>query len=169
MKKIILILAVLISNSVMAQSFLSSYSIDMICGTATKASNGKMFKRFEPEYFGLNGKYVLKTKFENSIGIKVSGKDIDLYDETTYVPEQLNTTFTYFRTISKFRFFKKSLKKILKKNSRIKVPVYTCTGYIMVAPFKDLGAFVFSSTQSIEEAKTKMRKHAEKNLKWKLN
>lgn len=141
----------------------SSYDLTMTCGEVKSAGNGKLLKRLEPSVFGINAKYVLKTKFSSYVEIHESRTSIPK-DEILDLINDDQTALTYFSDKHKFNEQKTELQKAIKLAKKKKETLYACVGRLHVQPFKYTGSQVFFSTESVEAAALKMRKLAKKHL-----
>jgi hypothetical protein len=150
MKKSFLILLVLGFST-----FAQAYSINMTCGEVVKARNGKILKRLEPGFWGLNAKFVLMTKFDNPIGYNIRGTSKSRYNTATFEAEE--KTYTYFSLKPKYRALKKEIKNAVKKKNKDGSNLYACVGHIDVS-LRYYGSHVYLSTDSVEDAMKKMIK-----------
>lgn len=141
----------------------SSYDLQMTCGEVKSAGNGKILKRLEPSVFGINAKYVLKTKFSSYVEINESGAKIPKEEILDLINDD-QTALTYFSDKAKFNQQKSELQKAIKLAKKQKDTLYACVGRLHVHPFKYTGSQVFFSTESVEAAAMKMRKLAKKHL-----
>lgn len=158
--KTILLMALFVSSVAHA----SYYDINMTCGEVLKAGSGKLLNRLEPSFFGINDKFVLKTKFENSVDIQETGLTLREPDQIVNHNEGSKIAYTRFSLRSKFRNLKSELKRELKQAKESGTTLYACVGYIKVNIFKYLGSHVETSTVSLDEAIEKMRSRARKHL-----
>jgi hypothetical protein len=139
------------SFSTMAQNL-----AEATCGEVRRAGNGKILKRLQPNLFGINPKYVLKTKFENHM-------EISSYHFFSNVPipelkHQRKTAFTGFSDKEKFITSKNELKQALKDHHTI----WACVGEIRI-PLKYYGNHAFYSDVSLEDAIEKFTKQARRH------
>ena len=148
MKKNLLILLVLGFST-----FAQAYTISMTCGEVVKARNGKILKRLQPSFFGLNSKFVLMTKFNNQVGYMISGSSNDIYNTATFNADR--KSFTNFSLKDKYQAEKRKIKNAFKKSRIDGSDLYACVGHVNVA-FKYSGSHVFLSNESVEDAMKKM-------------
>lgn len=132
------------------------------CGEVKKVSNGKILKRLQPSIFGINAKFVLKTKFYNYITLNESNVAQDISaGELTHKQE---SAFTAFSDKEKFLAAKKDLKSALKKSNS----VWACVGHISI-PLKYEGSHAYVSEISLEDAmeqfKKQVKRHSYKPLR----
>ena len=142
----------------------SYYDLKMTCGEVLKTGNGKLLQRLEPSFFGINDKYVLRTKFINYVEIN----EVISKKEKPETPSIVNTgkiiTYTNFSLKEKFKDLKVKFKNELKESKRLNLPLYACVGHIDVVPFKYKGSHVYYSQKSLKDAIKQMRDKAKKHL-----
>lgn len=152
-------LFVLIGLVIAQESFATVYHLDMACGEAVKARNGKILRRLEPGLFGINAKYVLTTVFEDAEIINESGtsrSDALVSSEVKYGKVRAKTKFSIK---DKFLHYKKLLKKKIEDSGS----VYACVGRIEVGTGTVRGAYVFTG-DNLEDVKRKFRRKAYRHL-----
>lgn len=142
----------------------SHYRINMVCGEVKKVRNGKLLKRLEPNFLGLNAKFVLTTKFIDPVGYVETSSYDDRFDTIPFSSSDMDKTHTYFSLKDKFLKIKGEFKAAVKKAKKEKKPLYACVGSIDVEPFKYKGAHVYYSFDSIENARAQMRAQAVRHL-----
>lgn len=154
------LIAVLLFTSFAHASY---YDMNVTCGEIKSAGNGKILKRLQPSVFGINSKYVLKTKFRSYVEINETGFKIPSDARLDLVYDN-QTSLTYFSDKDKFLSLKKELKDAIKKSKKKDEPLYACVGRIEIYPLKYKGSQVFTSTDSVEDALRKARKLVKKHL-----
>lgn len=158
-----LILLIALSLSSLAHAGFSHYDLKMTCGELVKAGNGKILKRLQPSLFGINSKYILRTKFIAPVVInEIVSKgerpaDIRMTSDS-------EVAYTAFSNFYKFDERKQILKKALKISRKAKLPLYACAGHVDVFPFKYSGSEVTVSAESLDAAIEAMRKIARRHL-----
>lgn len=151
MKILIITMILMMSFSAMAQDF-----AEATCGEVRKIGNGKILKRLEPNFFGINPKYVLKTKFENNV--ELSSSHFFSGIQMPELTDKRKTVFTGFSDKEKFRTSKTEIKAALKEAHT----VWACVGEIKI-PLKYSGRHAFYSTVSLEDAIAKFNKQANRH------
>lgn len=164
MKFLFVVTLTLITQSVLANGLFTSYSINMSCGEVKKVKCAKPFKRLEPAFFGINQKYVIKTKFRHARGYAISAYNRGDYTQVKYKTPRLNKAFTYFSLKKKFKKIRDDFKAELKKAKEDGRKLYACEGYINVKPLRYKGSHIYYSYDSVEDAKDKMISKAEQHL-----
>ncbi len=164
MKLVLALTLTLVSQTVLANGLFSSYSINMTCGIVKKVKCAKPFKRLEPGFFGINQKYVIKTKFRDARGYAVSGHHSGSRKEVRYHTPRLKKVFTYFSLKRKFKEIKDDFKAEYARAKADNRDLYACEGYINVTPLRYKGSHIYYSYESIEDAKSKMIRKAEYHL-----
>ena len=164
MKLVLAMALTLITQSALANGLFTSYSINMTCGKVKKVKCAKPFKRLEPGFFGINQKYVIKTKFRGARGFAVSGLNRGQNTQVEYKTPRLNKAFTYFSLKKKFKEIRDDFKAELKRAKQDDRKLYACEGYINVKPLRYKGSHIYYSYESIEDAKSKMIRKAEYHL-----
>jgi hypothetical protein len=164
MKFVLVMMMALLSQSVFAASLVTSYSILMKCGKVEKVKCAKPLKRLEPGLFGINQKYVIKTKFYNGQGYAISSSDEGHYTQVEYTVPKMNKAFTYFSLKKKFKTILNDFKTEFKRAKEDGRDLYACEGYINVTPLRYKGSHIYYSYESIEDAKAKMIRKAEQHL-----
>lgn len=150
-------------TALMSISFAHAFTVDMNCGVLLEAKNGKLLRRLEPSIIGLNDKYVLKTIFDSVERIKGSSNIEQPYTETVSTPADEEKVLTGFASKDRFKKIKAKLKSALGGDKLAPQYVYACVGRI-VSLFRYIGAYATTSLISIEDAKDKFRKKANKRL-----
>lgn len=164
MKLVFALALTLISQTVLANGLFTDYSINMTCGKVKKVKCAKPFKRLEPGFFGINQKYVIKTKFKDARGYAVSGHNRGSNKQVQYHTPRLKKAFTYFSLKKKFKEIRDDFKAELARANADKRDLYACEGYINVTPLRYKGSHIYYSYESIEDAKAKMIRKAEQHL-----
>ncbi len=141
----------------------SAYTLDYSCGEVKRVSNGKILNRLEPNLFGLNPKFVLKTKFIQGESYIETGYSFGRYNAVSQKQLNNEAVYTRFSLKPKFKKLKAKIKSDLKKAKRKDIPLYACVGRIDIS-FKYSGAHVYTSFESMEDAQKKMRKQAKRHL-----
>ena len=140
------------------------YQIEATCGEVRKTGNGKILRRLEPNLFGINAKFVLKTKFENHVVLNeysCSKKEMNVFPLTN---GERKTAFTKFSDKEKFVSLKKEFKAEIKKSKKSRETLYACVGHIKVEPMKYSGSHVFFNSESTDAAVEQMRRQARRHL-----
>lgn len=145
------LLLLMMSFSTFAQDF-----AEATCGEVRKVSNGKILKRLQPSFFGLNSKFVLKTKFENYTKLRSYHffQDAPVDDAI----QERKSVYTAFSDKEKFRTSKQGMKAALKNSTS----VWACVGEINI-PLKYRGRHAFFSEISLEDAIAKFKKQAKRH------
>ena len=164
MKKLILFCLLFSSLAEACGGLFTTYNIEMTCGEVAKVRNGKILRRLEPSIFGINDKYVLRTKFQSGTDIYETGSCtvFPANPDLSGVPNKI--VFTKFADKQKFQELRDDLKDELRIAKQTGVPLFACVGHISVTPFRYKGSQVYHSTISIEDAIEQMRAQARRHL-----
>lgn len=114
MKKLVLFCLLFSSLAEACRGLFTTYNIQMTCGDVAKVRNGKILRRLEPSLFGINDKYVLRTKFLSGTDINETGSCtvFPANPDLSGVPNKIN--FTKFGNKQKFQELKYDLKSELR-------------------------------------------------------
>lgn len=166
MKSLLALVLGLLTQSVLANGMIGNYTIQMSCGEVKKVRCAKPFKRLEPGFFGINQKYVIKTKFKKigAVGYTVAGNTYSDRQQIEFHTPRVHKAYTYFSLKKKFQKIRDDFKSEFKKAKSENVPLYACEGYIHVMPFKYRGSHIYYSYESIQDAKLKLINKAEQHL-----
>lgn len=144
----------LISVSAFAYS-----DIQFSCGVVKNIGNGKLYRRLEPNMFGMNDKFVIRTKF-------VSGKSYKIYEGVNDLVvsdmsrKVVNTNFSFKH---KFQEVKREAREMLKEAKDLEKDLYGCAGHIRI-PLKYSGSHVYTSHDSLEDALDQFLRQVERHL-----
>ncbi len=151
MKSFLLFIVMMLSFSAFAQ-----YDITATCGEVRSAGNGRILRRLQPSFFGLNAKYGLKTKFENYVELSSAHFISDAVMPT--LSDHNKKVITFFSDKTKFKKAKAELKESLKASHT----VWACVGNIDIA-LKYKGRHAYVSTTSLEDAIAQFKKQVKRH------